>query len=310
MAYEIIGIGKSEPKTIVTNEKMEEMVDTSSAWIRERTGILERRIAKGETMREHALHAAQIAIYDANIQASEISYIIFATIGGDYFTPSQASVLALDLGISCPAIDVNAACSGFLYALDLAEGKFLQGLDGYILVVGMEFMSKYMDFSDRRTCVLFGDGGGAVVMKKGNGLLASHYSSQPNIDVLNIPNNEKHVVSMNGKEVYKYAVTVMVEEVKAVCKKANSMLEDIDLIIPHQANARIIEGAAKRLNIRDNQIITRIAYRGNTSAGSIPMVLDDLYQEGALKKGMKLILVAFGGGLSAGAICLEWKKEK
>lgn len=308
MTYRIIGIGKSEPEYIVTNAMMEQMVDTTAQWIEERTGIHERRFAQGETMRQHALVAAEQAIADAGIAKEEIEYIFFATISGDYKTPAQASVLAHDLGIACPGIDVNAACAGFLYALDLAEGKFLQGMTGKILVVGMEFMSRYIDMNDRRTCVLFGDGGGAVVLDGGHGKIASHYQSTPNIDVLQIENNNQPCIQMNGKEVYRYAVNVMVNEVNTLCAMAGIAVNDVDLVIPHQANARILEGALSRLALDPEKMICRIAKRGNTSAGSIPMVLDDLYREGLLKEGMKIIMAAFGGGLSSGGVLIEWTK--
>lgn len=307
MSYEILGVGKSEPSKILTNKMLETMTDTTSEWILERTGIKERRISsEGETMRDHAKKAAFEALENAKIKKEEIEYIIFATIGGDYRTPSQAAVLAYDLGINCPGIDINGACAGFLYALDVALGKFSSGLKGKILVVGMDFMSKYIHFDDRSTCVLFGDGGGACVLGNGKGYIDSIYSCTPNVEVLNIESSSDERIKMNGREVYKYAVNTISNEINEILRKSKLSIDDIDYFIPHQANSRILDGARKRLGISEDKMIDFIENRGNTSAGSIPMVLSDLYETDKLKKGMKILLVAFGAGLSSGTVLLEW----
>ncbi len=309
MSFEIVGTGKAEPEGIVTNRMLEEIMDTSDEWIVKRTGIRERRKADGETMRQIALKAAENAIEDAGIDKSLISYIIFATLGGDYFTPSAASVLALDLGISCPGFDLNAACAGFLYALDMAGNIYSGGKEGYILVLGMDFMSRYLDYSDRSTAVLFGDGGGACVLKKGNGLLSSNFSSSPAIDPLYILRESSPRVTMQGKEVYRYAVGQMAEEVEICLEKAHLEPSDIDYLIPHQANIRILESAAQKIGIDPDKTVCTIAGRGNTSSGTIPSALDDLNRDGKLKKGMKIALVSFGAGMTSGGIVLEWTKE-
>lgn len=307
MGYEIIGVGKSEPTTVLSNKMLETLTNTSDKWIVERTGIKERRIVSdSEEMRFHAKEAALKAIKCAKVKKEEIEFIVFATIRGDYRTPSQAIILAQDLGIKCPGIDINGACSGFLYALDVANGKFLSGINGKILVIGMDFMSKFLDYDDRSTCVLFGDGGGAVVLSKGEGLIDSLYSCEPNFEVLNIKSSNKERIVMNGKEVYKYAVNIVSDEIKRILEKNNLTLDDIDLIIPHQANSRILEGASKRLGIEKSKMVDFIEKRGNTSAGSIPLVLSDLYENHILKKGMKILLIAFGAGLCQGTVLLNW----
>lgn len=310
MNYEILGTGKAEPSHRLTNAMLEEMVDTSDAWIVERTGIKERRLCQDETMASLAVKAARAALENSATKPEEIEYIIFATVGGDYRTPNMASVLAHELGIQAPGFDVNAACAGFLYGLDLAHGEYAKGFKGKMLVVGMEVMSKYVDYMDRRTCILFGDGGGAVVLGPGQDCLASHRSAQPDLDLLTIGNDPQDFIFMNGQAVYKYAVKTIPQEAEIILDAAGLTVQDIDYFIPHQANSRIIQSSAEKLKIPKEKVVDRIALRGNTSSGTIPMVLDDLNRLGKLKPGMILFLVAFGGGLTSSGALIRWQSSK
>lgn len=320
MSFEIIGTGSREPEFILSNKILEKLVDTTDEWITQRTGIEERRMLSHETMRSLLKESGQDALNDAGIDAKELDYILLATISGEYRTPSQASILSIDLGVDCAAMDINAACTGFLYALDLADSLFATGKAEYILVAGMEIMSRYIDFNDRRTCILFGDGGGAVVLKKGDGLKAIHSGGKGSIDHLNIPNvfrdspwhqetETRDTLLMNGREVYKFAVGAFIDELSYCLDKAGLTPQDLDLVIPHQANSRIIESAREKLGMAEETFINRVSKRGNTSAGSIPLLLDELNRSGQLKKGMTIGLVAFGGGLTSAGAVLEWTKD-
>ena len=319
MSFDIIGTGGAEPEFVLTNQMLEEMVETSDEWITQRTGIRERRIVRSETMQTLARKAGLEAMEDAGIQAEDLDYLLFATIGGDYRTPSQASILSMDLGADCPAMDINAACTGFIYALDVADALFRSGKAEYILVAGMEIMSRFVDFSDRNTCVLFGDGGGAVVLRKGDGLKAIHLTGKGNIDSLNVPSvfpnspwhtqeNQRNTVYMNGQEVYKFAVNAFIKELNTCLDQADLTTDDLSLVIPHQANSRIIESARQKLKMSKESFVNAVDKRGNTSAGSIPLILNELNREGRLKPGMKLGLAAFGGGLTSAAAIIEWTK--
>ncbi|MFZ2257737.1 MAG: beta-ketoacyl-ACP synthase III [Clostridiaceae bacterium] len=319
MSFDIIGTGSAEPDFRLTNKMLEEMVETSDEWITQRTGIKERRISIDETLRSLALKASKAAVDNAGIDPSQLDYILFGTISAEYKTPSQASILAMDLGADCTAMDLNAACTGFLYALDLADALFKAGKAEYILVAGMEIMSRYIDYTDRRTCVLFGDGGGCVILKKGNGLKAIHTSNRGNIEALNIPNifrdtpwhketQTRDTVEMSGGEVYKFAVGSFMTELGICLDQAKLTIGDLDLVVPHQANSRIIESAREKLGLSEDKIVNEVAKRGNTSAGSIPLLLDELNRSGRLKAGMKIAMVAFGGGLTSAGAIIEWTK--
>lgn len=316
MSVRIMGLGSAEPELKLTNADLEQMVDTSDEWIIQRTGIKERRICQGETMRSLGLKAAKEALADAGV--TEVDYILFATVAGDFRTPAQASILAMDLGIDCPAMDINAACTGFLYALDVANALISAGRANRILVAGMELMSRLVDYTDRATCVLFGDGGGAVVLEKGEGLKAIRVGGVGNLKTLNIPGGygenpwrkagDPAVIYMDGPEVYKFAVNAMVDEVKAACQAAGIEVQDLDYLIPHQANSRIIKSAGERLKLPPEKVVDAVANRGNTSSGSIPLVLKDLDRAGRLKDGMNIALVAFGGGLTKACAVFQWNK--
>jgi len=319
MGFRILGTGSVVPVKSLSNQDLAGMVDTSDEWIVSRTGISSRRISSGETMTELCVDSSLLALENAGVRADELDLIICATICGDYITPSQASLIQSNIGASCPAFDINAACSGFLYALDTANAYFAAGKANKILVVAYDTLSKFVDWTDRNTCVLFGDGGGAVVLDKGDDLLGIKLTSQGNAEILNIPcYNEspfgsegvnKQFLHMNGQEVFKFAVNSIVTEMTALLKECEVSKDEVDLVLLHQANIRIINSARQRLGMPEEKFMSNLSRYGNTSAGSIPVLLDELNRTGVLKKGQLIALVAFGGGLTTGACLLRWDKE-
>lgn len=319
MSFSLIGTGSAYPAHTVSNDELANMVDTSDEWIRTRTGIHSRHILTDETMTDIALRAARCALEDAGVQPEELDLILFATVRGDYITPSMACVLQKELGAGCPSMDINAACSGFLYALDVADGYFARGHVKKALVVASEAMSRMTDWTDRATCVLFGDGAGAVVLTSGDDLLSIRITASGNTDSLLIPQTKGlspfaedearlACVHMNGQDVYKFAVSSMVRDITAVAEDAGIAQADIDYVLPHQANIRIIEAARARLHIRPDRYVTNIDRFGNTSAASIPILLDECNRRQMFHKGDLLALSAFGGGFTTGACVLRWCK--
>ncbi|MHB1484581.1 MAG: beta-ketoacyl-ACP synthase III [Saccharofermentanales bacterium] len=320
MSFAILGTGKKVPQKILTNKDLSEMVDTDNEWIVGRTGIENRHIATTETMTEMCIEAAESALENAGVKPEELDLIICATIRGDYLTPSQACVIQQGIGATCIAFDVNAACSGFIYALDLADSYFISGKAEKILIVAFEMMSKLIDWNDRNTCVLFGDGGGAVVLGKGDDLLAIKLTASGNTELLSIPNlngecpfgesvQQKQILKMNGSEVFKFAVNGIINELETVIIKADLDKDDIDYVVLHQANMRIISLAKQKLGMKKAIFVSNLANYGNTSAGSIPILLDEMNRGNMLKKGQLIAFVAFGGGLTTGACVLRWSKD-
>lgn len=320
MSFSLIGTGSALPKTIQTNSDLTAFLDTSHDWILSRTGIEARHICIEESILDIALLASLNALKNADIHPKDLDLIICPTLGGDTITPSLACLVQEKLGATCPAFDINAACSGFVYGLDLADAYLSREQNLKILIIAVDAMSKLVDWQDRSTAVLFGDGAGAAVVTKGNDLKSIHLTSVGNQHALCIPwtkgNHpnllEKDVTSpyltMDGPEVYRFAVTAICDDLRRVTHDAGIALEDLDLIIPHQANLRIIESAAKRLKLPMKKFVLGLQKTGNTSAASIPLVLDDLNRNGRLKPGMLIGLTAFGGGLTTGACVLEWSK--
>lgn len=316
MSFTIAGTGKSHPKLVVTNDMMSEIVETNDEWISTRTGIKSRYISTDETLFDLTLAASQQAMKNANIAADKLDFIICSTMQGDYKTPSLSCQIQHAIGAKCPAVDINAACTGFIYALDFAAALMDSGRAENILIASSEMMSKHIDWSDRATCVLFGDGSGAAVVTKGDGLLAMRLAAKGDEKLLviggshgNNPFDKKQPVheylTMEGGEVFKFAVSSMCNDVKYVLEQANLTLDDIRMVIPHQANMRIIQAAAKRLGLHDSQIMSGIDRYGNTSSASIPILLSELIENGTLKKGDIIILTAFGGGLTSGACIIK-----
>lgn len=320
MSFTILGTGKAVPEYIMTNDELSTMVDTNDEWIKTRTGIAERHICKKETITELTVRAARAALENADVKAEELDLIICSTMRGENITPSQGCMIQREIGASCPAFDVNAACSGFVYALDIAAGYFARKKVKKVLVVSMDNLSNIIDWKDRSTCVLFGDGGAAVVLGEGDDLLAVNLTAKGDDVVLRIPHGtnsspfyeheeERAVLHMEGGEVYKFAVNAMSTEIKKAVEDAGLTLDDVDHVIPHQANIRIIRTAAKNLAIPKEKFFCNVQHYGNTSSGSVPIALDEANRSGLLKKGDIIAMCAFGAGLTTGSCVIRWNKE-
>jgi len=319
MYSRIIGTGSYLPEKILSNHDLEKMVDTSHDWIFSRTGINERHIAgENELASDLALHASRRAMESAGVAADEIDLVIVATTTPDMLFPSTATILQSKLGIknSCPAFDVQAVCTGFIYALATADCYLKSGKYRHALVVGTEVLSRIIDWTDRSTCVLFGDGAGAVVLKSGEtpGILSSHLHADGSYNpilaapgrVCNGKIQGSPFVSMNGNAVFKIAVNVL-EQVAEEAMQANRMSpSDIDWLVPHQANIRIIEATAKKLSMDMGRVVVTVDRHGNTSAASIPLALDHAAREGRFREGETLLMEGVGGGITWGSLLLKW----
>ncbi len=322
----ITGVGKYVPPKVLTNYDLEDMVDTSHEWIVQRTGIEKRHIAADDTpCSELAIKAARQALDDAELKAKELDLILVATVTPDMFFPATACLLQEKLGADKAAgFDLEAGCSGFVYALSVADQYISAGTYDNILVVGSETLSKIVDWEDRSTCVLFGDGAGAAVLQPSQrgGILATELGSDgsgaeslylPGGGSLN-PSSEKtlanklHYLKMEGNQVFRFAVKIMGEASLEVLKKANLTPEDVDFFVPHQANTRIIKAAAKRLDLAEDNMIVNLPEYGNTSSASVPIALEEAVAEGRIQEGDILVLVAFGAGLTWSAAVMEWHK--
>jgi len=322
----IIGIGSYLPEKIVSNTDLEKIVDTTSEWIVERTGIMSRRIAEAHlSSSDLGAEAAKLAIKDANLQPEDIDMIISASSSPDCTFPATACIIQEKIKAkSAAAFDIQAACTGFVYGVTIAAQFIMTGAYKNVLVVGSEVLSKITDWQDRNTCILFGDGAGAVVVSQvqSGGIIASYLGADGSGgNLLKIPaggtrepasietvKNRKHYIKMNGNEVFKFAVKVFENSTKKVIKEANLTPDDIDLIIPHQANFRIIDAAVKRLNISMERVVINLDKYGNMSSASIPVALHEAFYTGRIKKGDKVVLVAFGAGLTWGAVLMEWNR--
>lgn len=325
----IIGTGSCLPDTVVTNDALSEIMDTSDEWISSRTGIKERRLAKEETTASMSAIASEAALKNAGVTAEEIDLIIVGTITGDYVTPSTACELQAKLGaVNAVAFDINAACSGFMFALHTAHMYLQAGVYRTALVLGAETLSKIMDWNDRGTCVLFGDGAGAAVVRSysddltnktpGKGLLAFEQGSDGSKGMVlacrdRINNNpliqnpyEASYIHMNGQEVYKFAVSTVPVSIRKVLAAAGLGTEDIKYFVLHQANIRIIQSVAKRLKVSEDKFPLSLDHCGNISAGSVPILLDEMNQEGLLQPGDKIVMSGFGAGLTWASTVMEW----
>lgn len=321
MRARICGTGSALPRREVTNNELSKIMDTSDEWIRSRTGICSRHLAVEESLTELAAKAAKLALEEAGTKPEELDMILAATLSADKLLPSLSCELQRELGAGkAVAFDINAACSGFMFALQTADAYIKSGAYKNILVAGGEILSKLMDWNDRSTCVLFGDGAGAAVVKadENYGILGSVQGSDgAKGEVLSCEgrkNNNPYVkgktelsyVSMDGQEVYKFAVHRVPEAIREAVARAGVSLEDIDLFILHQANIRIIESVSKRLKIPMEKIPVNLQECGNISAGSIPILLDFVNRRGMIQKGNKIVLAGFGAGLTWGASVLTW----
>ena len=314
MNLNIIGTGSYLPETIYDNEYFTTIVDTSDEWITTRTGIQQRHIAKDETSVSMATKAAKAALKDAGVLPEQLKAIICATLISDNLTPNMASELLINLGACCQAFDLNAACSGFLYSLKVAEA-FVE--EGPVLIVACDKLSRIIDYTDRKTCVLFGDSAGAAVVAGGDSIKYIELNAYGDKKrVLNIPGINNNMVGkiepsfllMEGTEVFKFATVEIAEIARRAFKRTGIDRNKIKWVVPHQANSRIIDSAAKRLNMDRDKFYTNLERVGNTSAGSIPVALDELVKKSEVQKDDLIMLVGFGGGLSSGVVILEWKK--
>jgi 3-oxoacyl-[acyl-carrier-protein] synthase-3 len=321
----IIGTGSYVPERVLTNADLERMVDTSDAWITTRTGIKERRIAAdGEHTSDLAAKAAMAAIENAGISAADIDLILVATVTPDMFFPSTACFVQAKIGAKKAAcFDVSAACSGFLYAVEIAQQFITSHTYNTILVIGADKLSSIVDWKDRNTCVLFGDGAGAAILRHrggGHGVIATHMGSNGDLaDILYIPgggcrfpitaenvDQRLNAIKMNGKETYKQAVTAMLTAAKSVLDQSGLKAEDLACIIPHQANLRIIEAIADRMKVPLDRFMVNLDRFGNTSAAAVAIALDEASRTGRMKVGDYVLLVVFGGGLTWASSVLQW----
>ena len=318
MYSRISGTGSYLPEKVLTNADLEKMVDTSDEWIVARTGIRERHIAaENEVTSDLALNAATRAISSAGLTPADIDLIIVATTTPDIVFPSTACILQSKLGIQgCPAFDVQAVCSGFVYAMGIANMFILSGQAKNALIVGAEMYSRILDWSDRTTCVLFGDGAGAVVLSQSQepGILATKLHADGSYtDKLSVPGwvcGGKTIgtpfVRMDGGSVFKFAVRVFEEVAHEVLREANMTVADIDWFIPHQANIRIMEATARKLKLPLERVISTVDHHGNTSAASIPLALDEAVAAGTIQRGDNLLLEGVGGGFTWGGVLLRY----
>ena len=319
MLTSIKSVGSYVPSGILTNADLEKMVETSDTWIRERTGIHERRIAAvNESATDLAVEAAKDALVNAGLRPQDTDLIVCSTSTNDSMFPSVASRVQERLGAHGPAFDVQAACTGFLYAMSVAD-RFVSGGEAkQALVIGSETLTKIINFKDRGTCVVFGDGAGAVVLQpssNGAGIKSCVLGADgsggdliyvaPGADGPEGPGRPE--IRMDGRKVFRFATEILAQATLQALEKANVRLADVKLIVPHQANARIIEAAGKRLGVGADVMVNGIANYGNTSTASIPLALKDALAEGRLKSGDHLVLVGFGAGLTWGACVIKWE---
>lgn len=324
----ILGLGTYVPERIMTNFDLEKMVDTSDTWIVERTGIRQRHIAAPEqATSDLAAIAAQNALADAGVDAAEIDLVILATATPDMLFPSTACIVQDKIGATnAAAFDLSAGCTGFMYALITGTQFIKAGLYRRVLVIGAEALSKILNWEDRNTCVLFGDGAGAAVLGEvvsGSGLLGSFMgadgSGGPSLCLpaggSRMPathetvDNRKHCVHMDGSDVFKFAVRAMGDAAVAALEKAGLGADELDWLIPHQANIRIIQSAAKRIKMPMDKVVVNVDKYGNTSSASIPIALKEAVVAGQVKKGDIVLMVGFGAGLTWGSCILKWSKE-
>jgi len=317
----ITGLGCHVPERVLTNDELAGIVETSDEWISSRTGIRERRIAaEHEAMSDLSLPASRIALEEAGVRGADLDVIIVATVTPDMAFPATAALLADELGAGdAAAYDLSAGCTGFMYALAQAYGMLAGGLAERALVVGGDILSRILDWTDRSTLVLFGDGAGAVVLERvesggflgfelgadgagGKELLLPGSGSR-------ISENGHRYLTMNGREVFKFATRVMVSSAEAVLEECGKTVEDVDVYVPHQANVRIIDHAARKLGIPEEKVVVNVDRYGNTSSGSIPLALADAAADGRLKPGKLVLMTGMGAGLTWGSALIEWTHD-
>lgn len=324
MGSRILGTGSYTPSNVMSNKDIEAFVDTTDEWIRERTGIVERRISRGEETSDLATKAAISALENSEICAKDIDLIIVATVTPDSLVPAVACKVQKNIGaLNAMAFDINAACSGFIFALDMANNYVANGRAKNALVIGAEVLSKVVDWTDRNTCILFGDGSGAVILSEANENYTKYVSCKsvgekwesltcdaPSIEnpYIECKKKTEEKLKMNGKDIYKFAVRIMDEEFNRILDEGNLKKEDINFILPHQANMRMIESFSKKIGIPMDRFIINLQHTGNTSGASIPIALDEANKDGRLSNGDNIVVIGFGGGLTYGSALLTWNK--
>lgn len=317
MSFRIIGTGMYVPEKIVTNEDLSRIVDTNDEWITQRIGVRERHVCTDETAADLACHAGMRALENSGCAPEDLDLILAATVSNETVSPSLACMVQKRIGAHCMAYDINAACSSFLFLLETAAGYFARKKVGKVLIVGSERMSRILDWEDRGTCCIFGDGAGAAVLSEGDRYLDSTFTVKGGDEVINIPQfigkspffkgeQQSPYIHMKGQETFKYAVNAICTDITYLLEHNRLTAKDLSMIVPHQANKRIIDFAAQRLCIEKEKFYQNIAHYGNTSSASIPIALDELNRGGKLKEGDLLLLTAFGGGLANAACLLKW----
>lgn len=318
MAFHVMGTGSARPEHVVTNDDLSRFLDTDDEWISSRTGISSRRCCTTETCSDLAEAAARAALDNAGVAASELDLIICSTITADDLTPSCAAVVQERIGASCPAFDLNAACAGFVFALDVAHGYFARGAAQRVLVVSAEKMSRMVDWTERSVSVLFGDGAGAVVLGAGGeSPLYTKLTTRGSHDTLWCPSMEGNspfdttakpepYLHMRGQEVFKFAVTSICSDVRQMCSEAGVEAGDVDLFVFHQANKRILDSAVEKLGLDRDKVAYTIQESGNISSACIPLTLDALNRQGRLHEGDLVCCSGFGAGLVVATTLLKW----
>ena len=317
MSFRILGTGSALPARTVTNEELSAFLDTSDEWIRTRTGIQSRRLCTTESLDDLATEASRRALEAAGVEAGELDLVVCSTTTADHLMPGEACAVAERLGVSCPSFDVSAACAGFVFALDVADGWFARGRARRVLVVSAEKMSRVLDWEDRASCVLFGDGAAAAVLGEGDGLLGIRLETRPDVCTINIPGvagtspfdqgaKPASTFAMDGRRVFKFAVNAIVDGVRQLCEDARIEPTGIDHFVFHQANERILSAAVQRLGIDDARVARTLAETGNLSSACVPLALDRLVRSGDLVPGQLVALVGYGGGLDVGSCLVRW----
>ena len=312
----IIGTGSALPSLVVTNDMLSEFLDTNNEWIYTRTGISQRRILSEETIVDLAVSSSKKALADAKVNVKDIDFIICSNVVNNYVTPGLGCIVQGAIGAGCPCIDLNSACSGFIYAMAMASAYLDSGKANNILVVCADELSKIVNWNERDTSVLFGDGSGAIVVTKGNNLKSIHLATTSATQALYYQREleanpyykkeEYKPLVMNGKDVYKMAVNASIHDINTVMNEAQVTQKEISFYLLHQANLRILETIREYLGENDEKFPKNIHKYGNTSSASIPILLDEMNREGQLKEGNMLVMSAFGAGFSSGACVLEW----
>lgn len=313
----IIGTGSVLPKKVVTNDMLSEFLDTSDEWIRTRTGVWSRHVISDEKLEDMAIEAAQKALADAGMSASDLDYIICSNVVNGFITPQLSCIIQGGIGASCPCIDINCACAGFIYALEIAESFYKAGRVRNVLIVCAEEPTRMADWTDRRTCVLFGDGAGAAVLTAGDNIKGFKMSAASATDKLwqfrplqptpYICKEEENVpLQMKGQDVFKFAVKASSSDISRLLKDCDMKASELDHVLLHQANIRIINTIREFLELPEEKFPTNIEDHGNSSSSCCPILLDECNRKGLLKSGDKIVISAFGAGFVSGAVLLEW----